>query len=58
MASEMDDQACVESNKYWASNRDGGRTICEAGVEIKRDGPVELLVDRIDEEIIFFSVGH
>jgi hypothetical protein len=35
-----------------------GRTIGEACVEVIRDGPAELFVDRIDEEIIFFSVGH
>ena len=39
------------------SNRDGERTIGEAWIEVTRDGLVELLVDRIDEEL-FFGGGH
>ena len=39
------------------SNRDGERTIGEAWIEVTRDGPIELLVDRI-LEVLFFSGGH
>jgi len=54
----MDDQVWVNKTSRKQVIGMGGRTIGEAGVEVKRDGPVELLVDRIDEVIIFFSVGH
>jgi hypothetical protein len=39
------------------SNRDGRRTIGKAGVEVIPDGLVELLVDRIVEEL-YFCGGH
>jgi hypothetical protein len=39
------------------SNRDWERTIGEACVEVIRDGRVELLVDRIVEEL-YFGGGH
>jgi hypothetical protein len=59
MPSKMDDQAWVEQNDWGGSNRDGGRTIGEACVEVKPDSPVEQLVGqgRMDEEM-HFCVGH
>jgi hypothetical protein len=45
------------TKQLWGSNRDGERTIGEAWVEVFRDGIVELLVDRIVEEL-YFGGGH
>jgi hypothetical protein len=38
------------------SNRDGRRTIGKASIEVRPDGLIELLVDRIVE--LYFCGGH